>query len=143
VIWFGFGSGCGRRSGDGSIRGRRGRPTEVQNGGKSHRRVVKRYQPDTEDLEDCDVKYEVLLIESNTLHRAIDPRTHDLVPPICPLNQPSRVWPAPCTAKRVGEGGIWRKVFLNRCMLQRWRRLREEVNYCGDFLDWIFHLGRR
>jgi hypothetical protein len=21
-------------------------------------------------------------------------------------------------------------------MLQRWRRLREEVNYCGDFLDW-------
>jgi hypothetical protein len=36
----------------------------------------------------------------------------------------------------MGEGGIGRKVFLNRCALQRWRRLREEVNYGGDFLGW-------
>jgi len=43
----GRGRGGGGRGGGGRGRG----AAEIKNSGKSHRRVVKRYKPDTEDLE--------------------------------------------------------------------------------------------
>ena len=69
------------------------------------------------------------------LYGHINPRTHDLVPPINLPDQPSRIAPATRAAERMRERRIRRKVRFDSFFLYRRRRLREEVDYTGDLLD--------
>jgi hypothetical protein len=62
-----------------------------------------------------------LEVRTNRVHRHLDLRTHDLVPSIYGLNQEARVLPAPCPAEGVCEGGIGRKIYINRLALDRRR----------------------
>ena len=109
----------------------------MEDGSEADGRVVEGYEPDAEDLEDGCVEDEVGFVECDALHRAINPRTHNLIPPIRPLNQPPRIRSAPCAAERVREGGVGCKVFVDGRALERRRRLRKEVDNGGYFLDCV------
>ena len=128
------GGGCGGGGGDGGF-------AQVEDGSEADGRVVEGYEPNTEDLEDGCVEDEVCFVEccfsqsviallsgppppspgllrTDAPHRTINPRTHNLIPPIRPFDQPPRIRSAPCAAKRMREGGVGCEVFVDGCALE-------------------------
>lgn len=78
-------------------------------------------------------------ISTDTLDFELDPWAHDLVPAVDAPDQPAAAVEAAGAADWMREGGCGREVGFYRLALDRGGRLREEVDYGGDFGGWVFH----
>lgn len=76
---------------------------------------------------------------TDALDLELDPWAHDLVPPVDAPDQPAAAVEAARAAERVREGCGGREVGFYRLPLEGWGRLRESVDYGGDFGGWVFH----
>ena len=100
---------------------------------------VSRGKPSMSFVKSCNGHVNVTPIRillTNGVHFEINPRTHDLIPPVDASNEPSTAIETACTAEWVREAGCWGEVAFNCRCLEGWRRLGEKRNDCRYLFGW-------